>query len=48
MGPNIAHYNQMRTQKTGMNFNANTSAQGQGQGQGASGGASDSNPFFKV
>ncbi|KAI3485852.1 hypothetical protein L1887_50650 [Cichorium endivia] len=47
MGPNIAHYNQMRTQKTGMNFNANTSAQGQGQGQGASGGASDSNPFFK-
>ncbi|PWY98352.1 ENTH-domain-containing protein [Testicularia cyperi] len=24
MGPNIAHYNQMKAQQTGMNFNANT------------------------
>lgn len=43
MGPNIAHYNQMKAQKTGMNFNANTQ-----QGGSQQGGASDNNPFFKV
>jgi len=46
MGPNIAHYNQMKAQKTGMNFNANTNA-GAGGSQQQQGGA-DSNPFFKV
>lgn len=44
MGPNIAHYNQMRAQKTGMNFNANT----QGQNSTAGGSADNNNPFFKV
>ncbi|CDR98538.1 hypothetical protein [Sporisorium scitamineum] len=46
MGPNIAHYNQMRAQKTGMNFNANTAGGQQGGGAGGAGG--DNNPFFKV
>lgn len=46
MGPNIAHYNQMRAQQTGMNFNANTQQQQQQQQGG--GGADSNNPFFKV
>lgn len=45
MGPNMAQYNQMRAQKTGMNFNANTNNGGASQ-QGGAGG--DNNPFFKV
>ncbi|EST09606.1 Epsin domain, N-terminal [Kalmanozyma brasiliensis GHG001] len=45
MGPNMARYNQMQAQKTGMNFNANTNAGGSQQGGGAGG---DNNPFFKV
>lgn len=47
MGPNIAHYNQMRAQKTGTNFNANTAAGGSQQQQPQQTGA-DNNPFFKV
>ncbi|KAJ9480114.1 Epsin-1 [Pseudozyma hubeiensis] len=50
MGPNMAQYNQMRAQKTGMNFNANTSSNG-GAGasqQGGGGAGGDNNPFFKV
>ena len=42
MGPNMAQYNQMRAQKTGMNFNANTNANGGSSQQ------PDNNPFFKV
>ncbi|KAJ1022569.1 hypothetical protein NDA16_003558 [Ustilago loliicola] len=49
MGPNIAHYNQMRAQKTGMNFNANTAAGGSQQQQPQQTGADGvNNPFFKV
>ncbi|SNX86079.1 related to ENT2 - clathrin binding protein, required for endocytosis [Melanopsichium pennsylvanicum] len=46
MGPNMAQYNQMRAQRTGMNFNANTN-QNQNQG-GNGGGDAANNPFFKV
>ncbi|SPO27586.1 related to ENT2 - clathrin binding protein, required for endocytosis [Ustilago trichophora] len=47
MGPNMAQYNQMRAQKTGMNFNANTANNtAGGSQQGGAGG--DNNPFFKV
>ncbi|KAJ1022644.1 hypothetical protein NDA18_004986 [Ustilago nuda] len=48
MGPNIALYNQMRAQKTGMNFNANTAAGGSQQQQQPQQTGADNNPFFKV
>ena len=43
MGPNIAHYNQMKAQQTGVNLNASNGFGAQRPQQ-----SSDNNPFFKV